>query len=1215
MIPIWILVLLGLLMGILLGIMWRSQRKIRLQLIQNENFTNILKQSIEQTERQVNFWQSTCDNMRDAVIWINQDNRIININQPTCELYQYDNEEFLNLDLTKLELDEADYPAVFRENFWEKLTVKSHFVIETVHRRKNGKSFWAEVFMTKIYNGNQMYACAIIRNISKRKRRQFSEQSILAQLKLAETKQKQNEQNIRAIIESTQDEILAVDNLLNLSVANSAFLNRIKQQTGILLQQGECVADYLPESVKAYRQKHPKNIDSQLFEEVIALENGHKKYIEIIINPIRDADNKVLGMAFFMRNISERKQAEKTLKINENRFKTLMQNLQGMVYRLAHDEAQTMLFVSAGVQELMHISPEQFTNRERALNQFILAEYREKVIKKIQKAFLKEKPFEVQYPILIQGKRRWFLEKARPIRITNGELILEGFITDITLQVEAEERLRTSEQLLRNYMLHTPANMFIKNLAGEYLQANPYLCEMLGLEEEEILESTDYELYDTDIADEITSTDVQILASGQGDTFEQTVRLADGTERILWTSKFPLRDKNDQVCAIGGVSFDITERKKAEEELMRLKNNLQDAVQTKTEELQTSNETLKQLLVDYQYQTEELRTQEEELLQNMEQLHQTNLILEQTKNDIHIANQRFEILHSGANEGLWDWYIPEDGKLSEGSMIWVSEQYKKLLLGKEYTQEGDYQQYNATGWEHNIHPADRDLMKEALHHHLEDWTGNTPYDVEFRVKVDGQYRWFRERCTTIRKKNGHPVRAVGSLQDITEEKLLKSEIDNLLIRYDLAFRSTREGIWDIEIRSDGIFSQENTWISPQLKKLWQVEQQSDWTLSLRETDKRAMIQDLTTFIRQSNPKNKGFEHEYLMTLPDQSQRWFRAVGAAVYDPKTKRFVRLAGIISDITDKKELERLKENLQREVDRQTQELQTQQEELFSQNEQLMMTLDQLKYAQAHLVNSEKMASLGQLTAGIAHEINNPVSYISASIEGLQMSVEDILEVIRAYEGITPENAAEKLAEIEDIKDEIEYDEVLDSLTELTANISTGAKRTAQIVKGLRHFSRLDEGALKQASIHDGLDSTLLLLRNKTKNRIEIIKNYDPNIGQIECFPGQLNQVFMNILSNAVQAIHGKGKIFVQTKTEGDNVEIYIRDTGKGIPEVIKEKIFEPFFTTKDVGEGTGLGLSISYGIIERHQGAITVENTPNQGAEFRITLPKKAPKSRQK
>lgn len=275
MVPIWVLLLLGLLMGIALVGLWLSQRKIRSQLHQSENFNHILQESITQTERQINFWQSTCDNMQRAVIWINSSNQIINMNKAACELYQYESDEFLGLELTKLELNEADYPVVFRGDFWQKLATELTFTSETVHRRKNGKSFWAEIYMSKIYNGQETYVCAIIRNTSKRKRRQFSEKHILEQLHLAETKQKQNEQNIRAIIESTQNEIFVVNNDFNLLVANSAFLNRVKQQTGILVQQGESITDYVSENIKQYQTD--ESTDSQVIEEVISLEEGEKK--------------------------------------------------------------------------------------------------------------------------------------------------------------------------------------------------------------------------------------------------------------------------------------------------------------------------------------------------------------------------------------------------------------------------------------------------------------------------------------------------------------------------------------------------------------------------------------------------------------------------------------------------------------------------------------------------------------------------------------------------------------------------------------------------------------------------------------------------------------------------------------------------------------------------------------------------------------------------
>ena len=170
---------------------------------------------------------------------------------------------------------------------------------------------------------------------------------------------------------------------------------------------------------------------------------------------------------------------------------------------------------------------------------------------------------------------------------------------------------------------------------------------------------------------------------------------------------------------------------------------------------------------------------------------------------------------------------------------------------------------------------------------------------------------------------------------------------------------------------------------------------------------------------------------------------------------------------------------------------------------------------------------------------------------------------------------------------------------------SIKNGTERTTQIVHGLRSFSRLDEDVLKVADINEGLDSTLILLRNKYKNRIEIVKEYG-DIPQIECYPGQLNQVFMNILSNAIAAIESSGIITVSTLKSKGFIRISIKDNGCGIPDHIKAKIFDPFFTTKEVGEGTGLGLSISHGIIQKHNGSINVISENGKGSEFIIMLP---------
>jgi len=271
-----------------------------------------------------------------------------------------------------------------------------------------------------------------------------------------------------------------------------------------------------------------------------------------------------------------------------------------------------------------------------------------------------------------------------------------------------------------------------------------------------------------------------------------------------------------------------------------------------------------------------------------------------------------------------------------------------------------------------------------------------------------------------------------------------------------------------------------------------------------------------------------------------------------------------------------------------------------------ELQQVIDKLKSTQTQLIQSEKMASLGQLTAGIAHEINNPVNFVYAGSEALSYNLQQLMEILNAYVAMDGEMADfEQFALVQKLKEQFYFEELKSDIFGLIDDIRIGAERTAEIVKGLRNFSRLDEHDKKLADVNQCLDSTLILLRNQFKDRIELVKNYG-DIPPLHCYPGQINQVFMNILSNAIQAISGEGRIELTTQAKGGFLEVRIQDNGSGIPEEIKDKIFDPFFTTKEVGDGTGLGLSISYGIIKKHEGEISLESKPGEGTCFTIKLP---------
>ncbi|HEY6977711.1 MAG TPA: 7TM diverse intracellular signaling domain-containing protein [Chitinophagaceae bacterium] len=295
---------------------------------------------------------------------------------------------------------------------------------------------------------------------------------------------------------------------------------------------------------------------------------------------------------------------------------------------------------------------------------------------------------------------------------------------------------------------------------------------------------------------------------------------------------------------------------------------------------------------------------------------------------------------------------------------------------------------------------------------------------------------------------------------------------------------------------------------------------------------------------------------------------------------------------------------------------------DQLQKTNNQLRKALEDLKDAQIQLVEAEKMASLGQLTAGIAHEINNPINFVKSNIKPLKLDIDDLFEIIHDYNQLHSaknDNLSGKLQNVYEKEQALDIRFVKAEIQQLLKGIEDGAERTAEIVRGLKTFSRLDEGELKTANVHDGIESTLVLLRNSLPSYIRIEKRFESK-GNIECFPGKLNQVFMNILNNSIQAISEKKEIneeecitITTSDTSDKFIHISIKDTGPGMNEQVKHRIFEPFFTTKAVGEGTGLGMAIVFKIVEEHNGKIEVFSQPGKGAEFVITLPHIHPPSK--
>jgi signal transduction histidine kinase len=371
---------------------------------------------------------------------------------------------------------------------------------------------------------------------------------------------------------------------------------------------------------------------------------------------------------------------------------------------------------------------------------------------------------------------------------------------------------------------------------------------------------------------------------------------------------------------------------------------------------------------------------------------------------------------------------------------------------------------------------------------------------------------------------------------------------------------------------------------------------------------------------KADAKTSGIPVIFLSAL-DQVLDKVTAFAVGGVDYITKPF-HLEEVLARIENQLTIQRLQKKLH-EQNAQLQESEALEREKAQQLEQ---ALQKLKQAQAQLIQSEKMSSLGNVVAGVAHEINNPISFIKGNLRPVTEYTQDLLRLVQLYE----EDLPNPTQAIQEQLEAMDLTFLRNDLPKLIASMSIGADRIIEIVQSLRNFSRLDEAELKAVDIHEGLESTLMILQHRLKDEvgqtiIKVVKEYE-ELPKIECYAGQMNQVFMNVMTNAIDALHSQKSlvkeadnnspiptITICTKLLSDfQVGIYITDNGPGIREEIQQRIFDPFFTTKEVGQGKGLGLSISYAIVvDEHGGQLSCISVPGQGATLAIEIPIHLPK----
>ncbi len=464
--------------------------------------------------------------------------------------------------------------------------------------------------------------------------------------------------------------------------------------------------------------------------------------------------------------------------------------------------------------------------------------------------------------------------------------------------------------------------------------------------------------------------------------------------------------------------------------------------------------------------------------------------------------------------------------------------------------------------------------------------------MERHVTPDGKTHYVQVIKAPVVDSHGEVAGIQGIFWDVTGKKRAEEELARSEERFAMAVRGSNDGLWDWNVETDEIY------YSPRFKELLGFpDKEFPNTVEahhgrIHPDDRERFDQRIRAHLRLHAP----FDVEYRAKTRSGEYLWYQARGQAVWNP-SGRATRMAGSLSDITLRKDSE---EKL-REQNLQLQEMARSERRAHQ----------ELKQAQSRMVQTAKLAGLGEMVAGVAHEINNPLAFVSNNVCVLQRDLADVEEVIALYRQADDSLAAcnpEVLARVRELWDRVDLDYTLHNLPGLLSRTREGLNRIQQIVKDLRVFARLDESDLNEVDLNAGMGSTInIVLGHAKKKQVTIEQALNP-LPLVTCYPAKINQVIMNLLSNAIDASHEAGVVTIRTNVESGGVLIEVEDRGTGIEPAVRERIFDPFFTTKPVGVGTGLGLSISYGIVQDHGGTIEVDSTPGQGTTFRVHLPLK-------
>lgn len=966
---------------------------------------------------------------------------------------------------------------------------------------------------------------------------------------------------------------------------------------------------------------------------------------------------------------------QETARAKEERLRLLGDNLpDSYVYQAERDPqgATRFTYLSVGVESIHGLSATAIMANAGVLYEQVLAEDVEPFVAAEYASMARMTNFSeivrIQRP---DGALRWLHVRSHPSRHDDGSLVWDGVATDITPLKQAEQDLQEAliaSERFREALDHVNAFVYMKDRESRYFYANQRSLELFGCTAVEIVGAPEERFYSPETVRRLQEINQRVL-DGESTAEEIEVVMHDGRRHVFRQAQSPIyitaASGNKEVWGISGIATDITAHKELEESLTYL---------TRRGQMLLELPKLSEDLDEHDFMQRGLELAEELTESCISFIHFVNddeeaieLVTWSRRTLDSYCKAAFDRHYPVSQAGIWaealrqkhpvvfNDYATASGKhgLPEGHApldrlisLPVIEQGKVVMLAGVGNKAAAYierdvetlqlianeiwrlvqrgrnqrkiERYNRMIERslNEIYTFDAETLRfidvnqgaqENLGFTLEELRAMTPLDIKPHMMLEDFARLLAplregrqkvvEFPTEHCRKDGtfydaevhleltddsNPI-FVAVVRDITTRRKAEQELRQALQVVEaspvVSFRwLAREG-WPVDFVSQNV----SRWgyLPEDLRA-----GQPSYSAIVHPDDLPRITNEVASHTAAGI---SGYTQTYRVRAADGRYFWVEDNTRVVRDA-TGKVIAYEGVVTDIDEKKHYE--------------------QEQAFILDQQKAL-VKKLEAAQNQLLQSEKMASIGQLAAGIAHELNNPIGFVNSNLGTLDKYLHDLFAILNAYAEV--EQAAgplcPQLDHVHAMKRDLDYDFLRSDIYQLVAESKDGLARVAKIVRDLKDFSRAGDTAMQWASLHQGLDSTLNIVWNELKYKCKVIKQYG-DLPQVWCEPSQLNQVFMNLLVNAGHAIVDKGEISITTGCRDEEVFVAIADTGTGITPENLNRIFDPFFTTKPVGKGTGLGLSLAYSIVQKHKGRIEVNSEVGKGTTFTVWLPIKPP-----